>query len=127
MFHPLIRMMATRPELLAAHLSAYAQLIGVQADEARMVLRTRALLLAGLASGLLLGLALAGTAGLVVAAVRWDGMPAPWLLIAIPALPLGLAAVCGWALSRQPEAWSTRLLREQMAADAALLREAGAL
>ena len=127
MFHPLIRTFASRPDLLVAHLGGYAQLIGAQADDALATLRRRAALLAGLAGGLLLGLGLAGTAGLLAAVLRWETMPAPWLLVAIPALPLALAAACWAALRRLPAAWSAELLREQVAADAALLREAGAL
>ena len=91
MFHPLIRMLATRPELLAQHLSGYAQLLGAQLGVAGGLLQDRALLLAGLLGGVLLGLGLAGVAGLLAAALPLAAMPAPWLLIAIPALPLGLA------------------------------------
>ena len=127
MFHPLIRTIASRPDLLVAHLGGYAELVGAQADDALAALRTRAVLLVGLAGGLLLGLGLAGTAGLLAAVVRLELMPAPWLLLAIPALPLALAAGCWLALRRQPPAWTADLLREQLAADAALLREAGAL
>lgn len=123
MFHPLIRMLATRPELLAQHLSGYAQLMGAQLGVAGGLLQDRALLLAGLAGGLLLGLGLAGVAGLLAAALPMAAMPAPWLLAAVPALPLGLAAGCAWALRRQPQVWSSALLREQMANDAALLHE----
>ena len=126
MFHPLIRMLATRPELLAQHLSGYAQLLGAQLGVAGGLLQDRALLLAGLLGGGLLGLGLAGVAGLLAAALPLAAMPAPWLLIALPALPLALAGVCAWALRRQPQVWSGALLREQMAADAALLHEVGA-
>lgn len=126
MFHPLIRMLATRPELLAQHLSGYAQLVSAQLGEAGDLLQSRAMLLAGVAGGLLLGLCLAGVAGLLAAALPLTAMPAPWLLAAVPALPLGLAAGCAWALRRQPQVWSGALLREQLAADAALLHDVGA-
>lgn len=126
MFHPLIRTLATRPELLAQHLSGYAQLMAAQLGVSGGLLQDRALLLAGLASGLLLGLGLAGVAGLLAAALPLAAMPAPWLLAAVPALPLGLAAGCAWALRRQPQVWSGTLLREQLALDAALLHDVGA-
>lgn len=126
MFHPLIRLVATRPELLAHHLLGYLQLVAAQLGQARSLLRNRALLLAGLALGLMLGLGLAGVAGLLAAALPWSAMPAPWVLAAVPALPLALAAGCGLALRQQPQVWSGDLLREQMAADAALLHEVGA-
>lgn len=126
MFHPLIRMLATRPELLAQHLSGYAQLMGAQLGVAGSLLQERVLLLGGLAGGLLLGLGLAGVAGLLAAALPMAAMPAPWLLAGVPALPLALAGGCAWALRRQPQVWSGALLREQIAADAALLHEVGA-
>ena len=126
MFHPLIRGLATRPELLARHLAGYGQLVAAQLGQASGLLRNRALLLSGLALGLMLGLGLAGVAGLLAAALPWSAMPAPWVLAALPALPLALAAGCGLALQRQPQVWSGELLREQMAADTALLHEVGA-
>ena len=126
MFHPLIRLLATRPDLLAHHLAGYGQLVAAQMGQASGLLRNRALLLAGLALGLLLGLGLAGVAGLLAAALPWSAMPAAWALVAVPALPLALAAACGLALQRQPQVWSGELLRQQMAADAALLHEVGA-
>ena len=125
MFHPLIRMLVSRPELLAQHLSGYAQLMTAQLGAAGALLQNRALLLAGLACGLLLGLSLAGVACLFAAALPLSDMPAPWLLIVVPALPLGLAAGCAWALRHQPQVWSSALLREQMALDAALLHKVG--
>lgn len=126
MFHPLIRLLATRPDLLAHHLSGYGQLVAAQMGQASGLLRNRALLLAGLAMGLLLGLGLAGVAGLLAAVLPWPAMPAPWALVAVPAVPLALAAACGLALQRQPQVWSGELLRGQMAADVALLQEVGA-
>lgn len=126
MFHPLIRLLATQPDLLAHHLAAYGQLAGAQLGQARGLLQSRALLLAGLGGGLALGLGLAGVAGLLAAALPLAAMPAPWLLLAVPALPLGLAAGCALALQQQPPVWSGDLLRAQLAADAALLDEAAA-
>lgn len=125
MFHPLIRLIAAKPHLLTAHLAAYADLVGVQTSEALTVLRSRALLAAGMGVCAALGLGLAGVAVLIAAAIPLQGMPAPWLLAALPALPLLGAALCWWALRQGAPAWSADALRNQWAADAALLQAAG--
>jgi hypothetical protein len=51
-------------------------------------------------------------------------MPAPWLLAVAPAVPLIGAGVCWSLLRKQPPMVSLEALRDQLAADAALLREA---
>lgn len=125
MFHPLIRLLATKPDLLADHLGGYAALVGAQASQAQTALISRAALLAAVAGCMALGLGLGGVALLLLAVVPLAAMPLPWLLAAVPALPLLVAAACWWALQQRPQAWSMDALRTQWAADAALLREAG--
>ena len=125
MFHPVIRLLATKPDLLVDHLGAYAALVGAQASQAQAALLGRAALLAAAAGGLALGLGLGGVALLLLAVQPLDSMPLPWLLAAVPALPLLLAAGCWWALRQRPPAWAMDSLRAQWAADAALLRQAG--
>ncbi len=125
MFHPLLRLLASRPELLADHLAGYAELVGAQVVEARASLKRRAALLTGAVVMGALGIGLAGVALLLVGVVPIDDMPAPWLLLAGPALPLVVAALCWRSASRAPAIWSMSLLREQWAADVELLREAG--
>lgn len=124
MLHPLIRLLATRPHLLAEHLGGYAHLLRVQAEEALVLTRVRAVLLAGLAAGAVIGTGLAGVAVMLLAVVPLAQMPAPWVLAVAPALPLAGAAACWLMLRCQPPALSLDLLRDQLAADAALLREA---
>jgi hypothetical protein len=51
-------------------------------------------------------------------------MPLPWLLLVVPLVPLVLAAGCAMQLRGQGEASTLDPLREQFAADTALLREA---
>ncbi len=126
MFHPLLRLLASRPELLADHLAGYAELVSAQAFEARANLKRRAALLTGAVVMGALGIGLAGVALLLVGVVPIDDMPAPWLLLAGPALPLIAAALCWQAAKSAPGAWSMTPLREQWAADVDLLRDAGA-
>lgn len=123
MFHPLIRLLATRPQLVATHLGGYVGLASAQAMEAMQSLQARmvwgAAAVAGLAAGSLLG----GTALLLCAVVPIADMPAPWLLVATPGLPLLAGVACWLQARRKPLAWSLAPMQAQFAADAALLDE----
>jgi hypothetical protein len=123
MFHPLIKLLASRPQLLARHAGAYAELAALQAGETMRLLRLRALLTAGAAAAGVVGAALAGVALLLLAAVPLQQMPAPWLLAAAPAVPLLLAALLWWQGTRAPLALSMQPLQAQWAADMQLLAE----
>jgi hypothetical protein len=123
MFHPLIKLLAAKPHLLAHHAAGYANLAALQAGEAVAVLRQRAVLAAAAGAALLLGTGLAGVALLLLAVVPVADMPAPWLLAAAPALPLLAAAALLWQLRQRPWAWSMAPLRAQWEADARLLDE----
>lgn len=119
--HPLFRLAASEPALLADHLQAYGDLVSGEALDVLGRWRRAALLQLVALACAAVGLTLAG-----VAAMLWavGSVAVPWLLVAVPALPvliaLGchLAAVNAWA---QP---GSTVLREQWAADMALLRGA---
>lgn len=119
--HPLFRLAASEPALLADHLQAYGELVGSEALAALGHWRRAALLqLAALASAAV-GLTLAG-----VALMLWAIGPVavPGLLVAVPALPMLVALGCHLAAR---SAWAqpgSTVLREQWAADLALLRGA---
>lgn len=121
--HPLFRLAATEPALLADHLQAYGELVSGEAVDALGRWRRAALLqLAALASAAV-GVTLAG-----VALMLWavGTVAVPWLLVAVPAVPLALAIACHAAAR---SAWAqpgSTVLREQWAADLALLRGAAA-
>jgi len=122
MIHPVFRLAASQPFLLAEHAAAYAGLVSEELSSRSAQLKRRlALQLAG-AAGLLVAAVLAGVALLLWASLPEAGFRAPWLLLLTPALP----AVLGlWALWRAQEHESTEpfaSLRLQLAQDAALLR-----
>ena len=125
MFHPLIRLLASKPHLLAQHLGGYADLAAAQAAEAAQALQRRLMIGAALAAFMLVGVVMAGMAVLLIAVVPLSAMPAPWLLLAAPALPLLAAAVLGWKLRSHPWKWSSADWRAQFMADLQLLDEAG--
>lgn len=119
--HALFRLAASEPALLADHLQAYGELAGGEALDALGRWRHAAVLqLAALASAAV-GMTLAG-----VASMLWAVGPVavPWLLVTVPALPLLIALACHLGAR---SAWAQRgssVLREQWAADLALLRSA---
>lgn len=123
MFHPLIRLLASKPHLVAHHLGGYVELASAQAQDAARSLQARLVWSAGAVAGLWAGALLGGVALLLVAAVPLDQMPAPWLLLAAPGLPLLAGALCWLQARSRPVAWSLAPMREQFAADAALLAE----
>ena len=125
MFHPLIRLLASKPHLLAQHLGGYADLAAAQAADAAQALQRRLMIGAALAACVLVGVVMAGMAVLLIAVVPLSAMPLPWLLLAAPALPLLAAAVLGWKLRSHPWKWSSAEWRAQFMADLQLLDEAG--
>lgn len=114
--------LARQPGLVLAHADAYVDLASAELDEwgaqwkHRAGLTTAATLLAVLALGL------AGVAGIAMAVVPLEAMPMPWLLVAIPALPLLLAALLAWRAHRLEKSPPFAALRQQMAQDLATLR-----
>ncbi|WP_173123529.1 phage holin family protein [Pseudaquabacterium terrae] len=124
MVHPMLKLLATQPELLAEHVAAYAELASAEASEAAQGLRQRTLL-GGLAALLaLLGLIFSGVAALLLAALPLREMPLPWVLLAVPAVPLIAALGCWLRMRTKPSTPKFVQLRQQVAADTALLREA---
>lgn len=121
MIHPLLKTLASEPELLAEHAGAYAQLFSAEAQSWGQGLQRRAWLAAGVALAALVGSLLAGVALLLWAVNPPQEIHQPWLLWAVPLLPLLLAAIGAWRLQRQPPLPAFELLREQMHLDHQLL------
>ncbi len=124
MFHPLLKLLARRPDLLADHLDAYADLACAQVRATRRTLVTRALLAALAVLGALLALLLAGMALLLWAALPPDLLARPWMLLLIPAVPALLALGAAWALCASAPLAGFGPLREQFSRDAQMLHDA---
>lgn len=125
MIHPLLRLVASQPQLLAEHAQAYAALVGEDLGKTASMLKWQIAL--GLAA-----LALAGVAVVLtgVALMLWAVSPpaaiqAPWLLLVVPGVPAALAAACVLA-SRRHAHTPFDALKQQVAADLSMLRAAGA-
>ena len=124
LFHPIVRLLTARPELVADHAEAYAELFASELGSAGESLKRQALLGALAICGLGVGLVLAG-----VAVMLWVVVPMPqrqmaWVLLAVPLVPLAISAVCLLAAQRQAHLKPFTHIRRQMAADMAMVREA---
>lgn len=122
MIHPAFITLAKRPTLLLEHADAYTDLASAELDEWGTRWKRRAM--AGVAAAVLtaIGLLLAGTAGLLVAALPLQDMPMPWLLWAIPGAPLvvGLCLGCIVLTAERPAPFAS--LRQQVSQDLATLK-----
>lgn len=122
MIHPLLRLALARPDLLADHASAYAELAVVNAREAVADWQRRLLGWALLAVGVLLCTVFGGVALMLHGAVAAPVVP--WLLWAVPAAPALLALYGAWLASRRHVTNAVRgvSMAQQFEADLALLR-----
>jgi len=120
MLHPLLRLALARPDLLADHASAYAELAVVGAREAVADWQVRLVGWAVLGAGVVLCIAFSGVALMLHGAVA--APPTPWLLWAVPAAPLLLVLWGGWLARRRPIGSPGVSLAQQFEADLALLR-----
>jgi hypothetical protein len=120
MLHPLLRLALARPDLLADHAGAYAELA---LDNARDVAAAWQLRLVGwvlLAVGVLLGITFAGVALMLHGA--FATVTQPWLLWAVPSMPLLVALVGAWLARRPTSARRGVSVAQQFEADLSLLR-----
>lgn len=122
MIHPLFITMAKKPGLFLEHADAYADLAVAELACWRSRLYQKATLTLAAILLAVLGLGLAGVAGLLAAALPLQTMPWPWLLWALPLIPLLLAACLGWRLQQSDDDTAFSQLREQIALDLATLK-----
>jgi hypothetical protein len=121
MLHPLLRLALARPDLLADHASAYAELA---VGNLRDVVADWQLRLVGwalVAAGVLLCVAFGGVALMLHGSVSTP--PTPWLLWAVPLAPLLLALFGAWLARRRAAPSSSSIsVAEQFETDLNLLR-----
>ena len=125
MIHPVFTKLASQPGLFAEHIGAYAELAVEEARQFSANWQTRILLAAVSAFTGAIALVVSAVAGLLVAAHGWNSMPAPWVLVAVPALFWLITSCCAlfaWRLKVTP---MFSLVREQLGADIELLNRAG--
>jgi hypothetical protein len=126
MIHPLLRLIATEPQILGDHVEAYAELVGDEVKKTSSAWSLRiALYLAALALGCV-ALVLAGVAVMLWAALPPSGFQVPWLLVAVPAAGFVAAIVCVLLARRNPVENAFDNVKKQLSADMAMLREVSA-
>lgn len=126
MIHPLLRLIATEPQVLGDHVEAYAELVGDEVKKTSTAWATR-LALYGAALCLLgVGLVFAGVAVMLWAALPPSGFQAPWVLIVVPAVTLAAAGICVILAKRNPIENAFDNVKKQLSADMAMLREVSA-
>ena len=124
--HPLLHLVASRPELLVEHAQGYVDLASAEVSAVSARWKRGALLSAAALCCLVAALVLVGVALMLWAAIPSVQMPAPWLLVVVPLPPLALALWCLLAARAPAAGGAFEQLRRQLNADMALLREVGA-
>jgi uncharacterized membrane protein YqjE len=123
---PLLRLIATQPQLLLNHAEAYADLLSEEFGQAagrwkqRTVLFSVALVCIALSAGL------AGVALMLWATTPIADIHALWALLLAPVLPLALAVCCLVTARGSANASSFDNVRQQIKNDMDMLREVGA-
>ncbi|ABD69603.1 hypothetical protein Rfer_1877 [Rhodoferax ferrireducens T118] len=123
MIHPLFFLIATRPQLLADHAEAYAELLATELGQVSAAWRRRALLYAVALACLAAAAVLAGVALMIWAVIPVATMQAPWALVVVPLLPMAVAAGCLLAIRSRVDASGFDNIQQHMKADLAMLRE----
>jgi hypothetical protein len=123
MIHPLFKLLVSEPQLLAEHVEAYAQLASEEAGAVAKRIKRKLLLHALSVFAIFVALVLASVGVMLWAALPAENMRAPWALLAVPAIPLLFAVWAHFsARSTKDEERGLKAIREQFAADAAMLR-----
>jgi len=124
MIHPLLRLVATQPHLLADHAEAYAGLVGEEIGRTAASLKQRVLM--NVIALALIGVAavLAGVALMLWAVIPPANLQQPWALFAAPGVPALVAIICLIVGQKKPTD-NFAELKQQVAADLLLLREVG--
>ena len=126
MLHPLLHLIASRPQLLADHAAAYAELVAAEIGAETSSLKRQALLGALGVGGLGVAAVLSGVAVMLWAVVPAAQMQAAWALFAVPLPPALLSVACLLAASKSREGGAFDGVRRQVLADRQMLREVSA-
>lgn len=122
--HPLLHLIATKPQLLADHAQAYGELLTTEVANLSTAWKRRAVLLVIALSSAGVSCVLAGVALMLSALMPAATAHALVVLIMVPLLPLALCVGCLFAVRSQRDGAALENVRQQFKADIAMLREA---
>ena len=122
MIHPLFRLLVSEPQMLADHVEAYTELVSEEMGAVTAQWKRRALLHAVSVGCAAVAVMLVGMGLMLWAAIPPENMNAPWALAIIPAVPLVMAVWAHFAAKAPVAEHGLKTIREQLAADAAMLR-----
>ena len=122
MIHPVFRLVAMQPHLLADHAETYAELVAEELCKTGAVWKRRVVLGALALILLAVAVVLGGVALMLWAITPTAKILAPWALVVAPGVPALAALCCVFAAPRDSgDAFGE--LKRQAAADLAMLRE----
>ena len=123
MIHPLLHLIATKPQLLGDHVEAYAELVGAEVGATSKMWISRIVFYAVSLFLLSAGLIFAGVALMLWAVVPPDNMNWPWLLIVVP-LIAGVFCIMKARANADRQPFET--VKKQLSEDMAMLRDVSA-
>jgi uncharacterized membrane protein YqjE len=121
MIHPVFRLAAAQPMLLAAHVGAYAGLVSEELHTSAAAVQRRLLWQLGGALCLAVAAVLAGVALLLWVSIATSAAPAAWLFVVTPLLPAAMGLAAFWRAQAHRNGEPLSRLRAQLAEDSALL------
>lgn len=121
MIHPVFRLLAAQPMLLAGHVGAYAGLASEELLISAAAVQRRLLWQLASAMSLAVAAVLAGVALLLWVARAPGTVPGVWLFVATPLLPAVVGLWAGWQAQAHRSGEPFARLRAQLAEDADLL------
>lgn len=119
--HPVFRLIAAQPMLLAGHVGAYAGLVSEELLTSAAAVQRRLLWQLAGALSLAVAAVLAGVALLLWVSLPPGSAPAGWLFVVTPLLPAVLGLWAGWRAQAHSNGEPWARLRAQLAEDADLL------
>ena len=122
MVHPLFRLATARPQLLAEHVSAYADLLAEELSSGAAGFKRRLVFQLVALAAFAVAAVLVGMAVMLWAALPMGSLNVPWVLVLVPALPAALGVWASAAADASGPAELFIALRRQLADDAAMLR-----
>jgi hypothetical protein len=126
MTHPLVYMLAQRPQLLAVHVQAYADLLSAEASAALHQAKLKALL-GIMAMGMaFVAMVLTGVALMLWGVLPMDAMGWPWVMLVAPGVSWFMTLALAWASYRTPVGQALFELKRQIVADMAMCKELSA-